>query len=279
MKNFFRIVKETFYSKTLYTKVSRESAWNGVGFLVKLSVVIGVVLGLIAMIVGFLFLPRLKHAVATYIATGYPDALVVTIKDGTLTTNSTTPVIIPVPDLGKKKDTDQPANLLVIAPDESADISVLNKYNTTAVATGKALLIQTTSDFRVYPYGKLNTIITKESLGTSIASAEKMGAKIFLIAIIPVIILTLLVIICSKLIGLFVIAFILWIIFKIMKTPHSYKQLYRQVVYALAPALVIDCIALPLGFSGTMLTSAIVIIILFVVNRDYQKNPETSTIE
>ncbi|MEO5645872.1 MAG: DUF1189 family protein [Candidatus Paceibacterota bacterium] len=266
MKNFFRTVKATFFSRSLYAKVKDESAWKGVGFLAKVSLLIAGIVGVLIIIAGLIFTPKLKSVINTYVSESYPDSLVLTIKDGLMTSNSPVPVVFPLPASLEDNKTDSPAQLFVIDTEASADTDVIQKYNTYGAATSKALIMEGGAETHVYSYKKANMVITKDAVKVFVQKAEKFGMVAFVIGTIPALFITLLFLSIGYLIFLAALAFIAWIIFKIRKMPIGYKQLYRQGVYAVGMVLLLDCVAIPLGISGKLMTAIVVLVTLLTVN-------------
>lgn len=266
MKQFFRTIKQTFTSKELYLNTAHQSGWKGIRFLLKLALFLGLVFGVIALIVLLAVAPFLKSKVSGIASTTYPDGLVVTIANGTLTTNTLEPVVVPLS--ASWKDKNDPKNIFVIAPGETADASVLARYDAVAVATSRAIIAGTDHQIRVYPYGDSTQTITKESFTQNVTDMLAIGATVLAVSAIPLIIVMTMIQVVSKLVLLVLITCILWIIFKIRKEPRTFRSLYRMGIYALVPAVLIDIIAIPLGLSGAALTTAIVLVIILSVTRD-----------
>jgi hypothetical protein len=278
MKQFFRTIKQTFTSKEFYRTKAHQSGWKGIKFLLKLALFLGLALGIIAMIVLLIMLPRFKSHAADIASTTYPDGLVITIQDGTLTTNTLDPVVIPVPAGWEDKDhhTDHPTNLLVVAPGETADPAVLARHDAIAVATSTAIVAGTDTDIRLYSYGKQNYVITKSSFLAMAHSALRTGGTIIAVLAIPLLVMLVPGHVVSKLFFLILVSIVLWFVFKIRKQERSFKQIYRMGLYALVPVVVLDIIAVPLGLAGRALTAAIVLVIILLVTKD---TPSTAEVQ
>jgi hypothetical protein len=263
MKNLFHTVKKAFCSRELYLVASTESAWKGFRVLMRLGLLIGLALGVVSFIALLIWFPSLKEKLTTFATVSYPDALVITITDGVLTATPKDSVFVPMPPEFQTDDT--PSNLFVLAPDEGADLSVLERYDTAAAATRNAIIVSTDDETRVYEYSKEPQTITKTSFLATMATVTKFGSVFVYIAVVPLALLYMVFHIGLHLLWLFVLIAILWVVCKLIRRPYTYKALYRMGIYALIPVLLVEIIAVPLHFSGKLLTTAIVSLIMVIV--------------
>lgn len=271
MKQFFDTIKQTFYSKELYQRAQVESGWKGVKFLSKVVLLIGIVMGAIAVVLLVAFTPMLKGKVIEFAQSTYPEGLVVTFADGIMTTNSEVPVIIPLPPAWANEDErraqDTPTNLLVLAPNDDASLENLQAYDTLAIAGKRALMAGVGGDFRTYVYSRDPQMITKESFLSTVDTVLRVGTTAAYLMIIPMMIVVGITFAIWHLLWLLVVALVLWLVYKVRHQDRTYKQVYKMGIYALVPVLLIDIVTIPLGISGKVVTAAIVIIIVLMATR------------
>ena len=273
MKNFFKDIVLTFHSSSFYKKIKDESAGNGIEFLLKISVLLGLLVGLVLVIVFFAFAPMLKSGALGFIEKTYPAGLEVTIKDGKLTTNTNQPVLIKIPASTNAKDKESKENMVAILPNEKAEVSVLKKYDTYIALTSEGLVADkgNGAEIRILSYGKTSQTFTKDS---SIELVSSLLGKIkifFAIAIVPIGIFIVFFTIVAHLIWLFLVALIIWIIFKLKKLKISYAQSYKIGMYAIVPLVMLEMLAIPFKFSGKLFTTIVILALVFIVTRDWQE--------
>lgn len=279
MKNFIKTIGLTFHSGDFYQKVKDEKAGDGVLFLLKMSVFLGICVGILGSIALLAFSPMIKKEVSKFVENNFPSDLVVTVKDGKMITNTNEPFLVKMPSGGKKDISKE--NMFAILPNEQLDVSVLSKYNTLFAMTSEGFVAEKDNgvEVRVYKYGKSNFVASKEI-------ALKMISEIFpsflVFALVGIIIFGIFFVffgIFSHLIWLFLVALLIWGFLRLKKLDISYEQSYKIGMYAIVPLLFIEIIAVPLNLSGRFFTIAIIMAVVLFVTKNWKREIVENKIE
>ncbi|HSE56843.1 MAG TPA: DUF1189 family protein [Candidatus Paceibacterota bacterium] len=268
MKQFFHTVKASFGASSLYKQATVESGWKGIKFLVKFSLFLGLILGVVGIILSLIFVPQLTRKLSTFANNSYPDDLVLTFANKTLTTNRAEPVVVPLPPQFREADTKE-LNLVVVAPTEPADPSVLEKYQAFAVLTSKGLVAGSARDqIRIQPYTS-NAVVTKALFMSRAATILRMIRIAAVVGSIPLAIFFVLMIAGMHLLWLVIVALIIFLQLKIRKLSFSYKQAYKMGIYAIVPLMLIEIIATPLDMAGKLLSALVLVGITWIASRHW----------
>lgn len=273
MKNFFKTIITSFYSSELYKKAKDESSKQGVKFIIKLSVFLGLVFGIIGLVVFLTFSATLKKLATNFVDKSYPNELIVTVKDGTLTSNITEPIFIPLP-TGEEK-VKAPKNLTALVPNEKAEVSVLDKYDTVSAITSNGVVFLengvNSGQVKTYTYQKTNQVFTKNFVLEKSAQILKIIATVAAVGIIPMLVLVFLMISFGNLLALFLIALLIYLVMKLRKIAISYKESYRMGIYTLGPLLILQILTCSFHFIGILFSSVVVLVIILIATRKWGK--------
>ena len=281
MKNFFKKIGATFYSSRLYLEARDNSTSKGLKFLFKFAGLISFVASIILATLYFSFLPQIKTWAFNYVNETYPEDLVVTIKDKTLTTNKTEPVVFPLSSKMNEINTNTSLkkNTLVLAPEENAfDLNLISKYDTYTVITSKAIIVEnSSSEYRTYLLDYPNTEITKTKINDFIEKLINKFIPIALVFMIPMILWLILMLIFGQLLVLFFVSLLLYGIFQFVKVDLSYKEIYRMGVYSIVPVILVG-IVLNLFQVGNFVANMLVMVaVVLYANRNIKKYENTSS--
>lgn len=273
MKKFLRHIKESFGSSTFYAHAKNQSTGKGFIFLLKTCTFVGVIIGIVVIVYLAFTVPKMKTEVVQFIDTAYPADLVVTIKDDTLSANITEPLFVGIPSSDEEMSEEFPANIVVLAPEQPADATLLETYDTFMVLTSKAIIAGTPDDIRVVPYKDMDGVITKTMFMQVSRDVVNLIGVISYFAVIPLAILVLLVVAFLHLVWLLVVSIVTFLLFKLRKLPLTYKQAYRLGVHALVPLMILEVImvSLPWEISGKLFTALVVLAIISLASRDWKK--------
>ena len=280
MKNFFKTIGASFHSSELYKKAKGESVWVGIKFVLKVATFIGLCLGVIGLVAFLLFSPMLKKLVVNFADKAYPSYLVVTIKDGKLISNTSGPIYVPSPFL-KAGDTTSPKNLVVLAPGDVADMTVLTKYDTLSAITSNGFVSSKANkgvaeQIKIYPYNGISKVYTKDLAMSDVNRILRALIIFIAIFIIPMVVIMMLgnAILCMF--GLLVTTLLVWGLMKLKKLNITYKQAYKMGIYALVPVLFLEIINIPIHLHGIIFTSVVVLIVLHFATRTWKKDEEAA---
>lgn len=270
MKKLITTIGHAFHSSTLYKKVKDESTGTAIGFLFKSAVLLGCTLGVVSLIAFLCAAPSFKKDMASFVASSYPDGLVITIDQGVLHTNTQNTVYVGMPHSWQGNGA--PMYLAVLTPQEPAELTTLTKYNSALVlgSNGIIALNTNTHEARVYPYGKDHQEYTKQSIIDTTHSVLKSSFIACLVILIPLIVVMTLIVAGIHMIWIFLVSLLVLLMWKVRKLSFTYKQSYRMAVYALVPLLILEVVAIPLGFAGKIFSTLVVLAIIAYASQDWE---------
>jgi len=283
MKNFFKTIVASFYSSQLYQKAKDESAKFGIRFIIKLAVFLGLIFGIIGLIIFLSFSTALNKLAINFIDKSYPNELIMTVKDGTLTSNTPEPVFVPTP--VTQENEKLPQNIVALVPNEKAEASILSKYDTMSAVTSNGIIYLKNAtglkQIEIYPYGKTDKVLTKNFILEKSVHLLKVIATVAAIGIIPMLILIFLMISFGNMLSLFVVALLIYLVMRLKKLKISYKQAYRMGLYALGPLLILQILTCSFHFIGILFAIAVVLAIILIATHSWKgeevKTDETET--
>lgn len=279
MKNFIKTIGLTFYSGDFYKKIKDEKSGDAIVFLLKTSLFLGVCVGILGSIILLAFSPLIKKEVSKFVENNFPNDLIVTVKEGKMTTNTNEPFFIKIPKDEKGDITKE--NILAILPSEPLDISVLSKHSTILAMTSEGFVAEKDNggEVRIYKYGKTDFVASRD---TALALINKISPMFFVFFAIGFIVFGIIFVSFSvifHLIWLFFVALLVWGFLKLKKLNISYKQSYKIGMYSIVPLLFLEVIAVPLHLSGKLFTIAIVMSVVLFVTKGWEKEEIENKIE
>jgi hypothetical protein len=271
MKNFIKTIGFTFYSGDFYNKIKDEKTIGGIEFLFKVSLFITVCLAILGLVLILIFSPLLKSKINEFVATSYPDDLVVNIKDGKMTANIDEPFFIKTP--GATENSEVKKNLLVLLPNEKKDASLLSKYDTSLAITSDGIVGEKNEgkEISIINYDDMTFTLDKVMAQKYLNILYYFFTIFFVIGVVPMGMLVLVTMIGFHLIWLFFVALLIWAFLSLKKLNISYKQSYRIGMYSIVPLVFLELIAIPFNLSGSLFTIAIMLTVTLIVTHDWKK--------
>jgi hypothetical protein len=271
MKNFIKTIGFTFYSGYFYNKIKDEKTIGGIEFLFKVSLFITVCLAILGLVLILIFSPLLKSKINEFVATSYPDDLVVNIKDGKMTANIDEPFFIKTP--GATENSEVKKNLLVLLPNEKKDASLLSKYDTSLAITSDGIVGEKNEgkEISIINYDDMTFTLDKVKAQKYLNILYYFFTIFFVIGVVPMGMLVLVTMIGFHLTWLFFVALLIWAFLSLKKLNISYKQSYRIGMYSIVPLVFLELIAIPFNLSGSLFTIAIMLTVTLIVTHDWKK--------
>ena len=272
MKNFIKTIGLTFHSGDFYKKIKDEKTGDGVIFLLKIALFISVCIGVIGIIILLISSPIIKKKVASFIEVNFPSDLIVTIKDGKMTTNTNQPFFIPIP--SSSKDVVPKENIFAILPGETADATILLKYHTMMAMTSDGFVAEQNngSEIRILKYNNISVVASRETALSALSKIIPFFLIFFALGIIPFMMVIILFTMVFHLIWLFFVALLIWGFLRLKELDISYKQSYKIGIYAIVPLLFVEIIVFPFPFSGKLFTIAIMLAVVLISTRNWKKD-------
>ncbi|MBP6884340.1 MAG: DUF1189 family protein [Candidatus Pacebacteria bacterium] len=268
MKKYFNDLLKALGSSDYYKQASSESTSNGLIFNLKTSLLVGIFGGIVAIIFVLGTWPTVRSEARNFVDMYYPTDLVMTFSDGTLTTNTTEPIVIASTE-GELGDNDR-KNVIAIASNEKASVDLNDKYDALIVLASDGLVGEKENETRIIGYENFgDTVLTKESSLGDVDMLARLLLKVTVFSAIPILIIVAMVFVFVHMLWLLLVGAVIFIVFKVRKLPYTYKQSYRIGLRAISPLLVIELVAVPLGFSGRILTSVVILGIVLFATKDW----------
>jgi hypothetical protein len=243
---FFKNIGNSIYGKKYYSDlISKPFSYS-----LKYYLLFALLVALIGTIV-FSFTGTAKIKSFLDLATekalqGYPEGLVITIKDGKASTNTQEPYFIKIPDNWKnlpqnQADLDQtPENALVIDTKSSFSVEAFNSYKTLCLLSEKSLAcLDNNQSVKINSLSNVPDMAINKNL---ISSAVNKIAPFFKL-IYPIVgifaALGIFLGLLINLIYLLVAALLIWIIAKIKKVQIGYGKSYQMGLHLMTAPIII----------------------------------------
>ena len=289
MKAFFNRIRLCCTQASSYPELRKKTFWNGVGYLYWLLVIVAflslaIVIGKISFIVyDIKNSPDIKNTIVTL----FPSELVLTMKDGELSTNVKEPYIFPLPAkweeiLENRSTGDMPSHFLTI--DTSASFEDFYTYDSLILLTKTAIIARKEYAAEVVEYKNIlkdedDFMLDSTRYKALVAEALPLIERAMSTMLIPVIAISLLVmpLIAGIIFGVIYLLYLViatllaWLLAAIMQRRTEYSELYRIGLYALTPSIIIESILIAFGVSFFLLPTAIFLITMGMVLQEWPK--------
>lgn len=285
--NFFSTIKATFFNPSFYKEVADGQRAGAFGYYFKLALLLSVISTILfSLFVG----PTIHEALRTFpdaVVSYYPDDLEVTLTDGAVTINQPEPYALPFPQQWVSEDAGaSPSNLIVFDTASTFTTAGFEQYDTLALVTGDALVMQSDREIRVVPMsdfacesknpGDCNYTLTNDKLSSFMTQLKPLS--VYILPILAVgILLVLMVVYAFGLLTLLITSLAAFVAVRwlVKAAPRlSYKQTYRLCLYAVTPALILGAVTgivrtsfgIPTPFVDGYLFELVLTLIVLVLN-------------
>ena len=238
----------TFWKSITSFSYYKEIAMAPMAFSFKYFVGFSFLLGaLLTLLVSIVVVPPLTTAANRFekrVTILYPPDLVITIKNGELTTNASQPLRFPIPfelftDTPPAISDQKQTYLATIDTDATAEN--FESYRSFVVATKNQIIVsKSDNDFEVYPLDpKIDTVITKATFTELIAKLVPWIKASPFIFIVVILLLFAILIPLSRLASLVFLTAPLVLIAKLLHLSYGYKKIFQLGLHALTiPTLI-----------------------------------------
>ena len=244
---FFTIFKRSLFDFSYYEKLVQETFVKAILYVYLLLVAtlfIGVVKEAVILIPKSRDLTPLVVNLKRIIKTGYPKNLVVTVKDGVVKTNVKEPYFIDFPASEKNR-----AGTHFIAIDTKAVIANYASYNSAILVTKNSIVYKDDGNaLKVEPVDKTYNFVINQSKYDSLV--KKFSPYIDYVPTIIIVFVTLFFLtwpfigaaflLIGKLILVLIIAFLLFIVSRVLKKNLTYSQMYKMSLFGLTLPILIE---------------------------------------
>lgn len=260
-----------------YKEIVKKPLKFSFGYLFSLLFVLTLISGLkFAAGLGFIIpqAPQLVTSAKEGIKSLFPSELVITIRNGELSTNVKEPYYIELPGLwGKLKETH------FITINTKASVDDIQSLNTAILLTKKSAVIKEQNNgLRVYPFSDIKETIVLDKNSYNQLTSKVLPYLDYLPKILTILLILAIIIwpfigaafwLIGELIYLLMISLLLLLVVSIMKRKIQYVKIYQMSMHALTLPLLIDFI---LGFLGINLpflvpTGILLVFMGFIISR------------
>lgn len=276
--HLFNILKSNIYDPEYYRSLlTRPFSYT---FKYFLALIASIAL-LYTVILSFVFIPQFipaAKAVISSVENLYPADLVVTVKDGVVTTNSDKPIIIPIPEGDKVLSLANQAgfaNLVVIDPASSSTLEDYRRYKTAVLLTRDAVITtEQKGKITIQPLEKgMTATIDKAKIDKFAGFAGKMlsilSPLIVLFAFVGIFLFGL-----ALLVPMFIYALVLWLLFAIFKQKIGYWKSYQIGLHAATLPIILRALLVPIAPDLAFLPFFTLALIVLVVVFNLMSNPQ-----
>ncbi len=235
--NFFKTVQKSIYSREFYQDiVEKPFSFSLKYFYLLITLLATILFAVYASIDGgaiLSFASNLPERLLSY----YPGDLIITIKDGSASTNVSEPYFIKIPE---GLSTKEAKNLLAIDTKNSFSYERFIAYDTLFLLSKDAFVsISDKGEIRVIPLAKIPDAKIDHALVASFIGKFQPYIKIFLALLALLAFLGLLAFYSSNLLYLLLAALLIWGIAKTRNLPFGYKKSYQIGLHAITLPLIL----------------------------------------
>lgn len=254
---FFNNIKSSIYNPNFYNEILNKPFSYSLKYFLSLAVLIAIVT---TIVFSFSTLPKINKFIGEIdvnVLKYYPDELVITAKNGIISTNVPEPYFIKMPAELKdenikpakneseitRQDMAELENLVVIDTKSPLTVDLFLSYKTFALVGRDSIAFYDNSAVKIQPTGpELNGVLTKAKV---LESLDKIMPyiKIIPVALIPIaFIFSFIGFIFGNLIYLIFGAFVIWLAAKIMKRELEYGKAYQIGFHAITLGVILEAI-------------------------------------
>lgn len=273
LKAFWHIFKKSISSFSYYKEIVKTKFSFSLKYLFFLLFIVSLLSGIrFSLEIGSLIpkIPNFVNEVRTSAQNFYPKELVVKVQEGLISTNVNEPYYLDLPNVVDNH---------FITIDTKAKAEDILKYKTVILVTKDSLVtFDKESSYRVYPLNELNKdntqssfVIDKNAYDTIIAKLlpyldflPALAIGLILLSIIVWPFIAAIFALLGKLIQLFFISVIVWLISKILRSKLEFWKIYQMSMHAITIPVILVLIFNLLGYAGPPFIPSIILIVFLV---------------
>jgi len=275
---FFRKIKDSIYSKSFYASIPRTKLLSGIGYFLLLSLLLAIVQSIFSI---YVFSSKGQLDINNYvnqIKNTYPSKLTLKIQNGEVTSNVKEPyfIVLPKKIITTYNTSNKEVNLAVVDTSTPYSIRQFNQYKTFAWITKDSIILRDNNGIRVIDLTKVkNATINQTSIDSLFAKFSPWIKWIVPLLAIGIF-LILYFVYAVKLIYLFFLAALIWLLLRVIDRPLSYGKSYKISLYAITLGLIVNCVLGILNISGFIFMTTIISLIVAWINISKSPKPTAS---
>lgn len=243
-QSFFKDIKSSFYDPAFYGVVPVKPVSNAIFFLFWVSVISALCAMVFISVSAFTTFK--SFSANDFVSKNYPEALVVTIKDGKASVNQPEPYMIPA-NAEMKNDKDHPYdNFLVIDTRPETTLETLNSYKSFAVLTSdRVFFAADNKDGRVFSLTSVKELTVDRN--TAVSWVGKLIGILWIVAlplalfgVLAIAVFSLVFHLIASLVG----ALLVILVGMVRKNKLEYGDAYKIALYASVPVIFVQTLAM-----------------------------------
>jgi hypothetical protein len=263
--NFLRTIRDSIYSPSFYFGIPKKPFKSAIGYFFLLILILTIIQSILPIRI---FLTTGQTEIKTFVdrvKNFYPAELEVKIENGKASTNVPEPYFIPSPFNVDDKTVKSNPNLIVIDTKTPFSIEQFNQYKTYVWLTEDSIVSNNKGQIQINDLSGTPNATINKTLVTGLI--DKFSPWLNLIT--PIVVIGLLIIFyiaySFRLIYLFFLAFLIWLLTKLVNKPLPYWTSFKIGLYAMTLGLFVSLILNLIDVEGfsymfTIISLAVVLI-------------------
>lgn len=246
--NIFKQIKNSVYNKEYYkSTVLVESTKSSVKYLLKISALIALIASIIFAIASPFIFKAMKGEISSVVA-GYPNDLVISIKDGNASINQPEPYIIKVPlsmaTSSVSENNPKVNNLIVINTSEPFSIDKFKEYSTLSLLTKNNIaMMSNNGEIKIMSLSEFGNVDISKTWLEQKANKTHQVLPWLLVGMAVLVYLGIFIFeIISSLIIILLYALVVWGFLKNKGIEVTYGRAYQVAIHASTLALIMGSI-------------------------------------
>jgi len=273
--NFLRKIKNSIYSPGFYASIPQEKLGSAIGYFFLLILFVTIIQS-ISPVWSFLTVGQTEvKKFVNEVKNIYPSELVIKIQKGKVSTNVQEPYFIPLPG-NKNKSAADNFNLVVIDTKTPFSVNQFNQYRTFAWVTEDSIFTKSDNQIKATDLSKASNITIDKTLVTSLINRFSPWVNLITPLAIIGILLGIYLFHVFRLVYLFFLAVLIWILTKLLKKPLSYGNSYKTGLYAITLGLFAEVFLGFFKFTGFTFMFTLISLAVVLVNK-FSKTEEIPT--
>lgn len=274
--SFLKTVKNSIYSPEFYTSIPQKRLLSAIGYFLLLSLFLTIIQSAIPILkfstTGQTEIKKFVNKVTDI----YPSELEIKIQKGKVSTNMQEPYFIPFQfDTDKAKNI---SNLIVIDTKTPYSSDQFNQYETIAWLTEDSVFIRNNDKIEANDLSKISNVTINRTSITSLINKFSPWLKFITPVAVTGIFIGTYIAYSSRLIYLFFLALIIWVLAKFLKKPLTYGSSYKMGLYAMTLGLFASLILSFFKFPGFPFMLTIISIGIVLINLSKVEKTETQPV-
>lgn len=269
--SFFRHLAKSIYNPEFYRSLTEKPFSFSMKYFLKFALLIAILGTIVIGVRGVIPSPAKFREMGDRVVDLYPDELVITFKDGKVSTNVEEPYYIKLPQDSIFRDDTEDAqdtldNILVINTRDAFTIESFRNYHTMALLTEDSLIVGDKGEMRIVPVASFPL----EEINKEYLEGKFNKIKPYFVLIVPALLLfmalMLFAVIATELIYLLFSALLIWGLLAILKRRTGYKGAYQIGLHAVTLPIILDGIMFAISPIRYPFVFTILMLVLIFIN-------------